>query len=181
MSKPDAIELLKEDHRQLRKLFSEFKTASKDDTRLMVIATTCEALMVHVQIEEEIFYPAVRQGLEVDALLDEAEVEHRVAHKLMEDIGELEWGGHKLYAIFTVLAEYTEHHLKEEENELFPKVSAAKNLDLKQLGRQLAERKQELLIEMEEEAEQEEDEEQAAAHQSRHARASKSRPHPTRH
>lgn len=183
-TKQDALELLREDHQQVKKLFDEFKKARKEETRLMIIATVCETLVVHAQIEEDIFYPAVRETLNVDAMLDGAEVEHMVAHNLIEDIGRMDEGEDRLCALFTVLAEYVTHHIKEEEEQLFPKVEDAKDLDLNKLGSQLAKHRQELLAQMEDsellELEEEDEEIPSHAHHHKsHSGAHKLRP--TRH
>ena len=108
----------------------------------------CKLLTVHAQIEEELFYPAAREALEEneegEKLLDEAEVEHASAKELIAQIEDSEEGEDLFEAKVMVLGEYIEHHVKEEENELFPKVSKT-DLDLEQLGQELQDRKTELL------------------------------------
>jgi hypothetical protein len=104
-------------------------------------------LSLHAQLEEEIFYPAVRDGVEdVDELLNEADVEHGVVEDLIDRLEEMDVEDEMYPANVTVLAEYVKHHVKEEEGELFPKVRKS-NLDLAALGAEMAARKQELRTE----------------------------------
>jgi hemerythrin-like domain-containing protein len=99
---------------------------------------------VHAQIEEEIFYPAAREAMKDQDLLDEAEVEHASAKELIAQIEAMQAGQELFDARVTVLGEYIRHHVKEEQNEIFPKLKKA-DIDLKGLGAQLAERKQALM------------------------------------
>ena len=150
--KEDAIQLLKQDHREVDGLFKEFEQLEKDgsDAVQQVIATACTELKIHDKIEMEIFYPAVRQQAEeeeVEDLLNEAEVEHSTVRDLIQTIEGMKGGDEKLTAHFTVLMEYVKHHVKEEEKEMFPKVKKL-GLDFAQLGQQMKERKAELMAEM---------------------------------
>ena len=107
----------------------------------------CRWLTVHATIEEELFYPAAREA-EVDAdLLDEAEVEHASAKELIAQIEAMSPDDDLYDAKVTVLGEYIDHHVKEEEGELFPKCRKS-DMDLEGLGEALAARKQELTAEM---------------------------------
>lgn len=140
----DAIALLKEDHRAVEKLFKEFEDAKGEGRKEKLARRICLELTVHTNIEEEIFYPACNGKIEED-LLKEAFVEHDAAKLL---IAEIEGGNGQSDDFFDakvqVLSEQIEHHVKEEETELFPQVRKA-DIDLKVLGEQLAERKKELL------------------------------------
>jgi len=102
---------------------------------------------VHTQIEEEIFYPAVREAIKETDLLDEAEVEHASAKELIEQIQSAQDVDDMFDAKVKVLGEYIDHHVKEERNEMFPKARAAKGLDLVAMREQLATRKEELMAE----------------------------------
>ncbi len=116
-----------------------------------MIATACTELKIHDKIEMEIFCPAVREAAEkeeVEDLLDEAEVEHSTVRQLIQTIEGMGAGEEKRNAHFTVLTEYVKHHVKEEEKEMFPKVKKLKELDLEALGREMKERKAELMAEM---------------------------------
>lgn len=147
----DAIGKLKSDHALVKKLFDTYeknKEKMSSDEKSDMVAQICGELKVHATIEEEIFYPAVRQTQdeveELKDLLDEAEVEHAGAKDL---IAQLEGATPEqpLYdAKVTVLGEYVKHHADEEETEMFPKVKKAKVLDLEDLGEQLISRAEEL-------------------------------------
>jgi hemerythrin superfamily protein len=140
----DALALLKEDHRKVEKLFKEFESAKGDGRKEKLARQICMELTVHTTIEEEIFYPACDGKIEED-MLKEAYVEHDAAKLL---IAEIEAGSGKTDDFFDakvqVLGEQIDHHVKEEEDELFPKVRKA-DIDTKALGEQLAARKQELM------------------------------------
>jgi hemerythrin-like domain-containing protein len=103
----------------------------------------CEELTVHAQIEEEIFYPAAREAISDDDMLNEAEVEHATAKDLIAQIQEMSGDDEMYDAKVKVLSEYINHHVEEEEGEMFPKAKKAK-MDLEGLGVQLLERKEEL-------------------------------------
>jgi iron-sulfur cluster repair protein YtfE (RIC family) len=110
-----------------------------------LVEQICHELEVHTRIEEEIFYPRVRADADgTDELLDEAKVEHQSAKELIAalKIGAPDEGIYD--AQVTVLGEYVNHHVKEEERQLFPKVKRSKQMDLAALGEELAERKTQL-------------------------------------
>ena len=140
----DAIALLKEDHRTVEKLFKDFESAKGEGRKEKLARQICLELTVHTKIEEEIFYPACEGKIEQD-MLKEAKVEHDSAKLL---IAEIEAGSGQSDDYFDakvqVLSEQIEHHVEEEEGELFKEVRKA-DIDLKALGEQLAERKKELV------------------------------------
>ena len=139
----NAITILTEDHNKVQKIFEQFERTRDERRKADMVDTALHELKVHTEIEEEIFYPAVRQAIAEDELLDEATVEHQSAKHL---IGELEGSrpGDDLFdARFTVLGEYVKHHIREEQREIFPLAKRAK-MDLEQLGEQLLQRKKEL-------------------------------------
>lgn len=140
----DAIRLLKEDHREVRGWFKEFEKLEEDAQKQELADRICLALTVHAQIEEEIFYPAARAAIDDDDLLDEAEVEHASARQLISEIQKLKAGDRLFDAKVTVLGEYINHHVEEEESEMFPECRDT-DMDLKALGGQLAARKEELM------------------------------------
>ena len=105
----------------------------------------CHELTVHAQIEEEIFYPALRGAIKETDLVAEAEVEHQSAKDLIAQIEAMDTADEKFDAKVTVLGEYVDHHVKEERNEMFPKARAARKLDLLAMRDQLMERKEELM------------------------------------
>ncbi|HUQ73308.1 MAG TPA: hemerythrin domain-containing protein [Burkholderiales bacterium] len=141
VKRPDAIQLLKQDHAKVKKAFKQFeKLKDQEGAQAQeIIAMVLEDLKLHTQLEEEIFYPALREVLE-DDLLDEAQVEHNSAKVLMQDLERMKPGQPLYAATFTVLGEYVEHHVKEEEGEMFPK--ASKKVDVRALGEQILARKE---------------------------------------
>jgi hemerythrin-like domain-containing protein len=151
-SAQDVIKLLTEDHKKVKKMFDEFEKMKEDedadnDAKQMLVETCCAELTVHAQVEEEIFYPAMREAIDDMDLLDEAEVEHASAKQLITELAAMQPGDELYEAKFTVLGEYVKHHIEEEEKELFPKAKKAK-VDLVALGEEVQERKQELREEL---------------------------------
>jgi hemerythrin superfamily protein len=144
-AKTDAIELLKRDHAEVKKAFRDFEKAKYKDPNAckQFLASICRDIEMHAAVEEEIFYPAVRRKLKDDDLMNEAQVEHNSAKQLIAEIKRLSGDDPMLKAHAIVLSEYIQHHVKEEEGEMFPKVKRAK-LDLEGLGQQMLVRKEEL-------------------------------------
>ncbi|TWG81743.1 hemerythrin HHE cation binding domain-containing protein [Cupriavidus gilardii J11] len=139
-----ALSLLLDDHRSVKKLFKSFESAKERSEKEQIAQQACRELTVHAQIEEEIFYPGVRGVHEkLDKMLDEAKVEHQSAKDLIAQI-EGDLGGEMMEAQFTVLAEYVNHHVEEEENEIF-KLVIDKDCDLAEMAKQMAARKEELM------------------------------------
>lgn len=141
-----AISLLLDDHRKVKKLFREFESVKDDARKEAIVREACTELTVHTQIEEELFYPALRDA-DNEAfgdLVDEAVVEHAGAKNLIAELESMKPGDDLYDAKFTVLAEYIEHHVEEEEEDLFPKV-ISKKVDLLEVGPAMVERKEALL------------------------------------
>jgi hemerythrin superfamily protein len=142
----DAIALLKADHRQVEEWFEAFESTRSDDKKKTLAGNICEALKVHAQIEEEIFYPAFLEATEEEDIHHEAEVEHAGAKNLIAQI-EASGPDDEYYdAKVKVLSEMIKHHVKEEEQRdgMFAKARAS-DMDLKALGEQLQARKSELM------------------------------------
>ncbi len=150
----DAIALLTDDHERVRQLFEDYENlvdgSAGDDERRALADRICTLLTIHATLEEEIFYPAAREALEAQELLDEAEVEHASAKDLIEQIQDMDASEDLYDAKLKVLGEYVAHHVREEEDELFPKARIS-DMDLETLGGELAERRHELLAEIGEE------------------------------
>jgi hemerythrin superfamily protein len=145
---PDAIKLLKEDHREVEGWFEDFENTNSAAKKQKLANQICLALTVHTQIEEEIFYPACRDaGLELD-IMDEADVEHDGAKKLIEEIEAGKPGDDHWDAKVKVLSEMIKHHVKEEEQRdgMFARAKKA-DLDLDALGEEMQMRKDELMKE----------------------------------
>lgn len=141
----DAITLLKADHRQVEELFQQFEKARSDDRKRDLATRVCDALRVHAQIEEEIFYPAFYEATGDDEIHHEAIVEHDGAKKLIAEIESSGPDDEYYDARVTVLSEMIKHHVKEEEQRdgMFAKARSS-GMDLLTLGERLAERKAEI-------------------------------------
>ena len=152
-SRQDAIALLTADHREVKALFEKYKDLADSDAggsdRQAIAETVCDLLTVHATIEEEIFYPAAREALDAEDLLDEAEVEHASAKDLIAKIKAMAPDDDLYNAKVTVLGEYVQHHVEEEEGEMFPEAKGS-DMNLQELGSQLLARKNELLADIEE-------------------------------
>ena len=145
----DAITLLTDDHEEVRQLFEQYQefaedAAADDEAKRTLAEEICTMLTVHATIEEEIFYPAARDALDDDSLLNEAEVEHQAAKDLIEQIQNSDPGDPLYDAQVKVLGEYVNHHVEEEEGQLFPLVQQT-DIDLDALGAELSARQEELL------------------------------------
>ena len=155
-SAPDACSLLDSDHRKVKKMFKEYETLTESrasgaaQKRRELAEQICMELTVHAQIEEEIFYPALRSAFKESdiELLEEAAVEHTSAKDLIAQIREASEVDDRFDAKVIVLGEYIDHHVKEERNEIFVKARAARGLDLVAMREQLQVRKEELLEEL---------------------------------
>ena len=144
-TKLDALKLLSADHREVEALFEKFEKASRDGTKEKIAKQICTELKIHAQIEEEIFYPALRGKISDDDL-DEAIVEHDGAKVLINDIEAGSPDDDFYDAKVKVLQEEIEHHVKEEEKQRDNIFTQARktDVDLVALGEQMAARKQEL-------------------------------------
>ena len=145
-TKVDAITMLTADHKKVKKMFKDFdklkeKGSAKEKEAL--VTEICTELSIHAQVEEEIFYPAVRDAIDDDDLMDEAAVEHAGAKDLIAQLMSMDTSDEYYDAKVTVLGEEIDHHVGEEEGDMFVKAKRAK-IDLVGLGEDMAERKEEL-------------------------------------
>jgi hemerythrin-like domain-containing protein len=143
----DAISLLEADHDKVLALFEHFediKDSRAEKEKQTIVADACRELTIHTKLEEEVFYPAVRGALDDEDLMNEALVEHDGAKSLIQDLEGMDAGDEMFNAKFIVLSEYIKHHVKEERQEMFPKVRAT-DVDLKALGAKMLERKAQLM------------------------------------
>lgn len=147
----NAIALLTADHKKVAGLFNRFDKLMEqdgaDDEKAGLVKQICNELTVHAQIEEELFYPSVRTAIDDDDLMDEADVEHAGAKELIAQLEAMQPGDELYDAKVVVLGEQIEHHVEEEEGEMFPQVKKAK-LDTRELGEQMLERKLAIMAEM---------------------------------
>jgi len=140
----DALAMLRADHDAVSKMFVEYEKSRTSTRKKELINEICMALSIHAQIEEEIFYPAVKASLNDKILVPEAMIEHATLKDL---IGQLEVGeddSEMVDARVKVLSEYVKHHVKEEQDEMFPKVKAS-SLNTADLGAQMAARRDDLM------------------------------------
>jgi hemerythrin HHE cation binding domain-containing protein len=139
----NALAVLRADHERVSELFGRFtRLKSNGPQKAQLVERICDELEVHTRIEEELFYPSIRPALGTD-LLDEAQVEHESAKALIEQLRGMKPGDTLYDAKVTVLGEYVQHHVKEEQDEMFPQVEKM-DLDLVALGRALKTRKRQL-------------------------------------
>ena len=146
------VKLLKEDHKRAKAAFKAFEKMDPHEDPEGVqalVEQTCAELEVHAELEEQLFYPAARQAIKEEDLIEEAEVEHMTFKVLLEQLKKLEVEDEKYAATFKVLGEYVQHHVKEEEGEMFAKARQVfDEQELEELGNVMAERKAELMPEV---------------------------------
>jgi hemerythrin superfamily protein len=144
---PDALEFLEAEHVAARQLFDAYRELSGNKAsggrRKALAEQICLQLTIHARLEEEIFYPQVREAIRDDDLMDQAQVEHAGARDLIAQILSMHPSDELYDAKVTVLGGYVDHHIAQEREQLFPKVRKA-GLDLDALGHALARRRQEL-------------------------------------
>jgi hemerythrin-like domain-containing protein len=135
----DAIGLLTQDHRKAQALFREFdriKDSGSPEEKFEIAKKVCGDLLIHMEVEEAIFYSAVREKIGDDDLMANAETEHKDAKRLIRHIGEIDPTHSAFNSKIADLAQKIDQHVDEEERVMFPKVLVS-GLDLKALGEQL--------------------------------------------
>ena len=134
----DAIDMLKQDHDRAEKAFREFEKLDRQDTEACrrLVQGVCDELKLHSALEEEVFYPAVREAIGDDDLMNEAAVEHETARMLIEQLENMGTDDPNYFATFSVLGEYVRHHIKEEQGEMFPAARKAR-IDMQALGERM--------------------------------------------
>lgn len=140
----DATAMLRADHKRVSGLFSQYEKTQSTSKKKQLVDEICTELSMHAQVEEEIFYPAVKEALGDHELVPEATVEHASLKALISEVEGVEPDGEMYDAKIKVLGEYVKHHVKEEQGEMFPKAKAT-DLDMKELGAKMAARKEALL------------------------------------
>ena len=150
-AQPVAIELLAADHRKVEDLFEQYENEKDgdEDTRREIATRICAELTAHARLEEEVFYPWLRENLEEEdmEMLEEAYVEHAGAKDLIAQIEAATEIDATFDAKVKVLGEYIKHHVKEEEEEIFPEVRGEKE-ELDELGQEMHGRKAEIMDEL---------------------------------
>jgi hemerythrin superfamily protein len=146
----DAIAMLMADHKKVKKLFSDFdklKEEGSDEDKSAIVNQICNELKIHTELEEEIFYPAVRKAIDDPDLMDEALVEHAGAKDLIAQLEDASPDDDLYDAKVTVLGEQIDNHVKEEEGDMFPKAKKDK-VDTEALGATMVKRKIALMDKM---------------------------------
>jgi hemerythrin superfamily protein len=137
------IDMLKEDHQKVQGLFEEYESA-EGNQRAEIAATAIMELEIHAELEEKIIYPAIRQEIEEDDLMNEAVEEHHLVHVLIKELKKLKSSDERFQAKFTVLGELVKHHIKEEEDEMLPKAEKS-DIDWEALETTVMKRKEALV------------------------------------
>lgn len=143
-SKEDAIAILKSDHDKVKDLFKQFESTDNMREKKKIAQEAIMELKIHAEIEEKIFYPAVRNEINDDDIMNEADEEHHVAKLLIAELDQMDGSEEHWEAKFTVLSENIRHHIKEEEGQMMPK-ARREDIDFKALGQELLEAKQDLM------------------------------------
>lgn len=141
----DALQMLADDHRTVEQLFEKYEGARGASAQAKIVRQICEELTIHAMIEEQVFYPAVRD-IVGDDMMDEAQVEHDSAKGLILSLQQAEPGDDYYEAKVSVLKEQVEHHVYEEERQrgsIFAEVRKA-YVDLEAIGAEMAALKQKL-------------------------------------
>ena len=140
----NALAVLAADHARVLELFGRVaKLKSNGPQKAQLVERICDDLELHARVEEELFYPSLREVFADGELLDEAAVEHDAAKALIEQLRGMKPGEDRYDATVAVLGEYVRHHVKEEQDVMFPKVRGT-DLDLVALGRAIKTRKRQL-------------------------------------
>ena len=134
--------MLKDDHKKVKGLFEEYKDATARK-RQEIADSVIHALDIHAELEEDLIYPAIREQIDEDDLMNEANEEHHLVHVLIAELKKLDPSDEIFKAKFTVLGELVKHHVKEEEGEMFPQAQKAE-IDWEALSAKVHERKEQL-------------------------------------
>ena len=144
---PNATQMLRQDHKKVKGLFIKFEQAKEVDAKRQVAEQAVDELEVHAQVEEEVFYPAVKKAIESIELVDDAKQEHQTAKSLISQLKKMSGrdvgDDNDFETKFSELMQAIGHHVAEEEGEMFPEVEDSE-LDLSVLGAQMTKRQQEI-------------------------------------
>ena len=142
----DAIAMLKEDHRRVRDLFQEYEAAMDPRTKRELAEEVCTELETHAQLEEQIFYPAVNEeSQEGPELVQEAIQEHQKVKDMIAALREIGPDNREFDAKFRELMQNVEHHVEEEETEMFPLAEQELSEDLEEIKTEMQELKKEIM------------------------------------
>ena len=140
----EATALLRRNHQIVSDLFDEYETLDLKSRKKSLLSRICVDLTIHAQVKEEIFYPALNEILKDKRLVSKAIGEHAALKALIVEVEGVKPDGEDFDAKVMVLSEYVKHHVREEQNQMFPRATATK-LDMMALGARIASRKAELV------------------------------------
>lgn len=147
----DAINMLTTEHSTFKYIFRQCEKFSDSQSdakaKYALVQNVCNALRIHMEIEEEIFYPAVHLVVADDDLMDDAEIEHAAIRELIDRIDVMRLDDERYDTTVIALAEQVARHVKEEETEMFP-MARESTMDMQTLGAKMLERKMEMMAEM---------------------------------
>jgi hemerythrin superfamily protein len=143
MTSNPVLTMLKADHKKVKALFAQFQEATPRQQE-DIAQTTIQELEIHAELEEGLIYPAIREGIDDDELMNEAKEEHHLVHLLIDELKELKPSDDTFKAKFTLLGELVKHHVKEEEGEMFPQAQKAK-IEWEELKTEVMGRKEQLM------------------------------------
>jgi len=143
MTSNPVLTMLKADHKKVKALFAQFQEATPEQQE-DIAQTTIQELEIHAELEEGLIYPAIREGIDDDELMNEAKEEHHLVHILIDELKELKPSDDTFKAKFTLLGELVKHHVKEEEGEMFPQAQKAK-IEWEELKTEVMGRKEQLM------------------------------------
>ena len=144
---PNAVQLIKHDHKKVANLFDKFRKTKRQDAKRQIADQAMEELEVHALVEEEIFYPAVRKELSDGVLIDEALKEHQAIKDLIEELKGMETDDEEFSERWAELVENVQNHVAEEESEILP-LAEESHLDMVECGAQMMERKEKAIDEL---------------------------------
>jgi hemerythrin superfamily protein len=137
------IEMLKEDHQKVKNLFEQFESTEGSEAA-EIAATAIMELEIHAELEEKLIYPAIREEIDEDDMMNEAVEEHHLVHVLIKELKKLKPADEIFEAKFKVLGELVKHHIEEEEGEMLPKAEKS-DIDWEKLEMTVMKRKEALL------------------------------------
>lgn len=142
----DAFQLLRNDHQKALQVFKKLMSATEISNRDRLFAELKQELEVHAEIEEQIFYPALRSARETASLVKESLHEHDTVKQLLQKLDTTDHGSPQWTASLNMLKKNVEHHVHEEEEEMFPKAQEVLSMDtLEELGNRMQRKKKDLM------------------------------------
>jgi hemerythrin-like domain-containing protein len=141
----ELLNMLQDDHGNLKELFEQFEQTADTEERGAIIRSALKRLEVHAELEEKMFYPAVQKLIEDDGLIKESFEKHHVIHLLIKELKSGHVKHDRRDAKFAVLAENVKHHIKKEEESLFPEALVL-DLDWEALSARAEKRKTQLAV-----------------------------------